>query len=463
MCGLTIAAHALPMSEGSGATRIEDTVKDFWANRPRRPRRGRKLAGVASGIANRYRIDPVLVRVAFVVGAIYGGAGVLLYLLGWLFLPEQDDETSPIESLLGKGRSSTSTGFTILLGIFMVPVLGWFFSGSFTGSFSSWMSLLVMGGLLFLLHQNRGHLTPVTPTASATPPSPTAPAPTMPLYTPMPIPTPWTTATMPTTPPAGSPVDMPAPVNMPPVNVPPLPDERTSPPAWDPLGAAPFAWDLPEPTQPEPEEPEPPVKRRKPRVATATLGIALMAVAGLAIAANASWALNWIDAQHVVGVVLAIVGLGLVFGAFLRAGRGLIALAVPLSVVGMGLTVISPSGYHGVGNLEARPLTTGAVERSYTRSVGDVEVDLRALPANGVVGTDVHSDVGNVTVIVPRDADVNFSCHVAAGNAECLGTEVSGADKDITRRDDYGDDGQGGLQINLTASVGTGNVEVQRG
>jgi hypothetical protein len=276
---------------------------------------------------------------------------------------------------------------------------------------------------------------------------------------------------MPTTPPAGTPVDMPPPVHTPPAatvpppaNVPPTPEQRTSPPSWDPLGAAPFAWDLPEPSSPEPEEPEPPVKRRKPRVATATLGIALMAVAGLAIAGNAVWASgSWISAQHVVGVVLAIVGLGLVFGAFLRAGRGLIALAVPLSVIGMGLTVISPSGYHGVGSLDARPLTTGAVEPSYTRSVGDVELDLTALPANGVAGTDVHTDVGNVTVIVPRDADVNFSCHVAAGTAECLGTEVSGADKDITRRDDYGADGEGGLQIRLTASVGTGNVEVQRG
>jgi phage shock protein PspC (stress-responsive transcriptional regulator) len=447
----------------SGAVRIEDTVKDFWANRPRRPRRGRKIAGVASGIANRYRIDPVLVRVAFVVGAIFGGAGVLLYLLGWLFLPEQDDETSPIESLLGKGRSSTSTGFTLLLGVIMVPVLGWFFSGSFTGSFSSWMSLLVMGGLLFLLHQSRGHVTPVTPIVPATPQNTAAPTspPTMPMYPPMPTPwappQSWAPAAAATPPPAGAPVDMPPAASM------PLP-QPTAPPAWDPLGAAPFAWDLPEPSVPEPEEPEEPVKRRKPRVATATLGITLVAVAGLAIAGNA-WASpgRWVSAQHVVGVVLAIVGLGLVFGAFLRAGRGLIALAVPLSVVGMGLTVISPSGYHGLGNLEAQPLTTAAVEHSYTRSVGDVELDLSALPATGSVNTDVRTDVGNVTVIVPKDADVNLSCHVGAGNAECLGTNVSGADKAVASRDDFGADGEGGLRIRLTASVGTGNVEVRRG
>ncbi len=64
----------------------------------------------------------MLVRVGLVVAAIYGGAGLLLYLLGWLFLPEQDDEVSPFESLIGKGRSSTSTGFTVVLCIAVIPV-----------------------------------------------------------------------------------------------------------------------------------------------------------------------------------------------------------------------------------------------------------------------------------------------------------------------------------------------------
>ena len=44
----------------SGMAGVEDTVKDFWSTRPRRPRRGRKIAGVAAGIARRYRIDPTI-------------------------------------------------------------------------------------------------------------------------------------------------------------------------------------------------------------------------------------------------------------------------------------------------------------------------------------------------------------------------------------------------------------------
>jgi phage shock protein PspC (stress-responsive transcriptional regulator) len=440
----------------SGAARIEDTVRDFWATRPRRPRRGRKIAGVAAGIANRYRIDPVLVRVGFVVAAIYGGAGVVAYLLGWLFLPEQDDQTSPIESLFGKGRSSTSSGFTVLLCIFMLPVGGWFFSGSFTGEFSSWASLLVVGGLLFLLHQRRGDVVPVNPSEQA---APATPQPTMPVYPPAPQAAPQPTT--PFAPPTGPPVDTPVPYPW--THVPQEEQPRTTPPTWDPLGAAPFAWDLPEPATPEPEEPEPPKKRRKPKVGTATLGIALVAVAGLALAANASWARDgWITPQHVVGVVLAIVGLGLVAGAIVRSGRGLLALAVPLSVVGMGLTTISPGGYHGVGDLNVKPTSVEAVRPMYERSVGSINLDLTDLPETGDVLTNVRADVGSVDVKVPRNADVTVTCAADAGTVNCLGQERDGIDSRVDKFTDLGPDGVGGIRIDLIVSTDLGDVEVRR-
>lgn len=456
----------------SGAARIEDTVKDFWATRPRRPRRGRKIAGVAAGIANRYRIDPVLVRVGFAVAAVYGGAGVVAYLLGWLFLPEQDDQVSPIEALFGKGRSSTSSGFTVLLGIITVPVLGWFFSGSFTGQFSSWVSLVVLGVLLILLHQSRGHQTPANPA----PPSQQAPeppvAPTMPVATPP-------AYTMPVEPPVGRPVDAPPPATD------PTEEPRTTPPAWDPLGAAPFAWDLPEPTQPEPEEPPPPVKTRKPKVGTATLGIAIMAAAGLAIAANVTGE-GWATPEHIVGVVLAIVGLGLVFGAFVRSGRGLIALAVPLSVVGIGLTTIGgPHDYQGMGDLNVAPTSLAALQGGperpdapkppgapeapaapgqavYARSVGDVNVDLTKLPDQGEAFIDAHTGIGSVKVTVPDYADVRVTCSSHVGSVDCLGEQRDAINANVPEFTSPGDT-PGGLVITLNVSAETGDVEVHRG
>lgn len=461
MCGAWCRRMLFIVSatQGPSGARVEDTVKDFWATRPRRPRRGRKIAGVASGIANRYRIDPVLVRVGFAVAAIYGGAGVLIYLLGWLFLPEQDDEVSPIESLFGKGRSSTSSGFTLLLGIATVPVLGWFFSGAFTGSFSSWTSLLVVGGLLFMLHQSRGNLTPVNPGATesaAPPPQPTMPIYPPPIYPPQPVYPPvyppQPAATMPFTPPTSPPADVPPPAT---------PEPRTTPPAWDPLGAAPFAWDLPEPSTPEPEEPEPPAKRRKPRVATATLGIALMAIAGLAIAESTA-SVSWISPEHIVGVTLAIIGLGLVAGAILRSGRGLIALAVPLSVVGMGMTTISTNGYQGYGDMSVRPLSVGAVSSVYERSVGTVELDLTGLPDVGEVYTEVRTGIGSAEVVVPMYADVTVTCSAEIGTVDCLGRTADSIEATVDEFTSVGDS-PGGLEITLYVSADTGNVEVRRG
>ena len=396
----------------------------------------------------------MLVRVGFAVAAIFGGAGILVYLLGWLFLPEQGDDASPVEALFGKGRSSTSSGFTILLGIIVVPVAGWFFSGSFTGQFSSWMSLLVVGGLLFLLHQSRGSQVPVN---QEPPPAPEPPVlPVMPV---MPPPAAATPTPAPTPPPAEPPVGRP--VDVPP---PPAEEPRTTPPSWDPLGAAPFAWDLPEPTTPEPEEPPKPEKRRKAKVGTATLGIAIMAAAGLAIAGNlAPGGGAWIGAGHIVGVVLAIVGLGLVFGAFKRSGRGLIALAVPLSVVGMGLTAIGGGeNYRGVGDVTATPTSIAEVRPMYERSVGNVEVDLSNLPDTGEVHIGAHTGIGNVEVTVPEFADVIVRCKVHIGHAECLGREEDAIDAKIDRFTSEGNE-PGGLVINLDVTADTGNVEVRRG
>ncbi|HEX2072517.1 MAG TPA: PspC domain-containing protein [Geodermatophilus sp.] len=51
-----------------------------------RPRSGRLLAGVAAGTAAHLRLDPLVVRVAFVVLAVTG-IGVVAYALLWLFMP----------------------------------------------------------------------------------------------------------------------------------------------------------------------------------------------------------------------------------------------------------------------------------------------------------------------------------------------------------------------------------------
>ena len=60
-----------------------------------------KLAGVCGGVAGRWGLDPVLVRVVFVLLALTGGVGVVLYLAGWLLLPVAGAERAVVDDLLG--------------------------------------------------------------------------------------------------------------------------------------------------------------------------------------------------------------------------------------------------------------------------------------------------------------------------------------------------------------------------
>ena len=58
----------------------------------RRSRTNRMIAGVVGGLAERFGIDPTLLRVIYVVGSVVSAAfpGILVYLLLWVLIPEAD-------------------------------------------------------------------------------------------------------------------------------------------------------------------------------------------------------------------------------------------------------------------------------------------------------------------------------------------------------------------------------------
>jgi phage shock protein C len=57
----------------------------------------RVIAGVAGGIAQRFDINPTLLRVAWVLSVLVGGFGVLLYLILWIALPKRPPHSPAIE------------------------------------------------------------------------------------------------------------------------------------------------------------------------------------------------------------------------------------------------------------------------------------------------------------------------------------------------------------------------------
>jgi phage shock protein PspC (stress-responsive transcriptional regulator) len=54
-----------------------------------RSRTNRQVAGVCGGLAERFNVDATLVRVLFVLLAIFGFAGIILYVAMWIIVPEE--------------------------------------------------------------------------------------------------------------------------------------------------------------------------------------------------------------------------------------------------------------------------------------------------------------------------------------------------------------------------------------
>lgn len=49
----------------------------------------RMIGGVAGGLAEYFQLDAVLVRLLFVIAAMFAGGGVLAYLVAWAVMPEK--------------------------------------------------------------------------------------------------------------------------------------------------------------------------------------------------------------------------------------------------------------------------------------------------------------------------------------------------------------------------------------
>jgi len=56
-----------------------------------RSTRNAQVAGVAAGLAEYFRVDVSLVRLLFLVLALFGGNGLLIYIVLWVVMPTEDD------------------------------------------------------------------------------------------------------------------------------------------------------------------------------------------------------------------------------------------------------------------------------------------------------------------------------------------------------------------------------------
>src|SRR3954454_6652357 len=140
---------------GPGVTQFFDRIRRYGAVRPDD---GRWFAGVAAALARRWGVDPLLVRGGFVILAIFGGIGVLLYGLGWLFLPHPDGRIHAQEVLRGVVTPGFIGGLLLVLG--NIGTTGWGRDGWYGpppfGGGLLFVALVVLGIWWFAGGRSRG-------------------------------------------------------------------------------------------------------------------------------------------------------------------------------------------------------------------------------------------------------------------------------------------------------------------
>lgn len=114
----------------------------------RRSRRDHVVGGVCGGLGRYFDVDPIVFRIAFVAMTLAGGSGVLLYIVGWIAIPEADVNDQPVTAA---PRSFTDS--RALIGLALVVVGGVLLAGQLLPGLERyfWPLLLMVLGAFVLV------------------------------------------------------------------------------------------------------------------------------------------------------------------------------------------------------------------------------------------------------------------------------------------------------------------------
>lgn len=391
----------------------------------RRSRSDRKVAGVAGGLGRYAGVDPLVFRILFVVLAIFGGSGILLYGLGWLLVPE-DGETESEGRRLVNGRSTSSAASALALVV--VLAVGVVATGATIGSGPGLggVGVLVVVAVLAVLLLRDGRRTP------AGRPSPTGAAPAM-------APPSEPGAYGQTTGTAYSASAAPAPAF-------PAPPGTPGHPAYSPV----------------PPPPPPPVPRERSVLGRATLSVALIVV-GVLVGWNLATDSDLRPAV-VISAALAVVAGGLVVGAFAGRARGLVVWAGLLALLAAGASVSHAPLRAGVGDRTWAPRTVEQLRPAYRLGVGDGELDLSRIDfaAAGRQRVQVRQGIGDLLVVVPAGVVVRIDADVDAGEIRLPGRAPSDGTGLRERMVVPEGSSPSAAALVVDARLGLGSLEVRR-
>lgn len=128
------------------------TVENSSMQRLHRSANDRVIAGVCGGLAEYLSIDPSLMRIAFVVATLWGGVGLLLYIVLAIILPVDDQPAVRAPFSAERSHAMAGTVLLVLGALLLASNLGlapWLSWNLF------WPSLLILVGIGLLLRSPR--------------------------------------------------------------------------------------------------------------------------------------------------------------------------------------------------------------------------------------------------------------------------------------------------------------------
>ncbi|WP_348994557.1 PspC domain-containing protein [Arthrobacter sp. AL12] len=375
--------------------------------------RERWVGGVASGIAQRLGVDPLVVRGILIVLAVFAGVGVLLYGIAWALLPEPDGRIHVEEAAAGRW-SSGMTG-ALIATILGFPSLGTGVWGWDRYGFGPLLwTVLWVGSAIYLVYyltQRNKSRNGVTPMSS----SPRAGGPASPGYPPNPANPSTPTAPFATTGHGAS-----APLPRYGVSTVPGTGWGTPPPAGPtpPSGGG---------YQPVPGGgPVPQAKTRNfgpgaPAVAV-TAGLALLVGGGLKALDLANVIDLGTSSNAVVWASAAVVlGLGILVAGLRGRTSGILGFFAVVALIVGGIFNVLPNGDRfRPQNADWSPVSTEQARAGFDITAGTGTVDLTRLAINPPLRTDlvvpIDATASNLTVVIPDTVPVQIRADMTMGN-----------------------------------------------
>lgn len=372
------------------------------------------IAGVAGGVADYFGIDPLIVRLGFAALALAGGGGILLYVLGWIFIPARG-AGEPVRAGTNIDLPKwVGAGLVVLAVLVLMSGLGLFSSGGVFGPELFW-ALILIGLGLFLLRKE-----PEPKTVAPPPPPPSDYGP----------------------PPAGHPAS--------PGGGPVAYEAAPGAARGSSYPAAPPGYSPPAGTAPMPRE--------RSRLGAITLACVLLVIGGAAVANN--FGLTSLDAAQLGALALAVLGAGLVAGAWWGRARWLIVVGLVLLPIVAVVNLVDVPLSGSVGSEYSTPQTQRDIDTNYEVLAGDLTIDFRDYRfADEPADLSLDLAFGEVTVFVPRGVYVEMTGGLEVGQIEFLGGSRAGRGIEIDDRDG---DSASEARLSIELDGGVGHVEVIR-